>query len=36
MPQTQKQKIGQIGEGVACKFLVKQEYEILDRNYRKK
>ena len=36
MPQTQKQKIGQIGESAACKFLMKQGYKILDRNYRKK
>jgi len=36
MKQTEKQKIGQIGENVACEFLVKQGYEILDRNYRKK
>ncbi len=36
MKQTEKQKIGQIGEDVACEFLVKQGYEIMDRNYRKK
>lgn len=31
-----KQKIGEIGEGVACKFLVKHNFTILDRNYTKK
>ncbi|NOY35346.1 MAG: YraN family protein [bacterium] len=36
MAQTEKQKIGQTGEDIACKFLMKQKYEILDRNYRKK
>lgn len=34
--QTNKQKIGDIGENLAEKFLVKQGYTILDRNYRKK
>lgn len=36
MAQTDKQKIGEIGENVACKFLVKQGFKIIDRNYRKK
>jgi len=36
MKQTEKQKTGQIGENVACEFLMKQGYQILDRNYRKK
>jgi putative endonuclease len=36
MPHTQKQKIGEIGENVACKFLVKHNFLIKDRNYRKK
>lgn len=31
-----KQKIGEIGENIACKFLVKQQFTILDRNYTKK
>jgi len=34
--QTEKQKIGQIGENTACKFLKKQGFVIKDRNYRKK
>ena len=30
------QKVGEIGENVAVKFLVKQDFLILDRNYTKK
>jgi len=33
---TEKQKVGQLGEGVACEFLKKHSYKIIDRNYRKK
>ena len=33
---SEKQKIGEIGENVACKFLVKQGFTILERNYTKK
>ena len=36
MVQTNKQKIGEIGEDVACVFLEKHGYKIIDRNYRKK
>jgi putative endonuclease len=36
MAQTNKQKVGQIGEDVACMFLEKHGYNIIDRNYRKK
>ncbi len=36
MSQTQKQKIGEIGESVACEFLMKHNFLIKDRNYRKK
>jgi len=36
MKQTQKQKIGELGENIACKFLMKHGFEVLDRNYRKK
>ena len=32
---TEKQKIGKIGEDLACKFLVKQGYSVIDRNYLK-
>lgn len=30
------QKIGEIGENIACKFLMKHGFSILDRNYTKK
>ncbi|MFA6273610.1 MAG: YraN family protein [Candidatus Paceibacterota bacterium] len=33
---SEKQKIGEIGENIACKFLVKHGFSILDRNYTKK
>ena len=33
---SEKQKIGEIGENVACKFLIKHGFLILDRNYTKK
>ena len=36
MPQTLKQKIGNIGEDISVKHLVKHSFDILDRNYRKK
>ncbi|MFA4890184.1 MAG: YraN family protein [Candidatus Paceibacterota bacterium] len=36
MAQTNKQKVGEIGEDVACTFLEKHGYDIIDRNYRKK
>ncbi len=34
--ETEKQKIGNLGEGIACQFLTKQGFKIKDRNYRKK
>lgn len=33
---SEKQKIGEIGENVAEKFLIKHNFLILDRNYTKK
>ena len=33
---SEKQKIGELGENIAVKFLVKQGFFILDRNYTKK
>ena len=33
---SEKQKIGELGENIAVKFLVKQGFVILDRNYTKK
>ena len=33
---SEKQKIGEIGENIACKFLMKQGYSILERNFTKK
>jgi len=33
---SEKQKIGEIGENIACKFLMKHNFKILDRNYTKK
>jgi len=36
MTQTPKQQIGETGENIAVKHLVKHFFEILDRNYRKK
>jgi putative endonuclease len=33
---SKNQKIGKLGENIACKFLVKQGFEIKDRNYSQK
>jgi len=33
---SEKQKIGEIGENMAVKFLVKHGFSVLDRNYTKK
>ncbi len=33
--KTEKQQIGTIGEDLACKFLVKQGFQIIKRNYLK-
>lgn len=34
--KTDKQKVGEIGENVACRFLMKHGFEIIERNYWKK
>lgn len=34
--ETEKQVVGRIGEETACKFLMKQGFEVIDRNYLKK
>ncbi len=36
MSFTEKQKVGNLGEEIGCKFLVKHGFSIKDRNYRKK
>lgn len=36
MPQTEKQSVGSTGEDVACRFLAKRGFRIVERNYRKK
>ena len=33
---SESQKMGEIGETVACRFLMKQGFSILDKNYTKK
>lgn len=33
--KTQQQKIGKIGEDLACKFLVKHGFSVIQRNYLK-
>ena len=33
---SEKQKIGEVGENIAAKFLIKHGFSILDRNYTKK
>lgn len=34
--KTDKQKVGEIGENVSCRFLMKRGFEIVERNYWKK
>ena len=34
--ETERQKIGRIGEDIACKFLMKRGFTIIERNYLKK
>lgn len=33
---TEKRKLGNLGEDLACRFLVKHDFQIIDRNYLKK
>jgi putative endonuclease len=33
---SEKQKIGELGENIAVKFLIKNSFSIIDRNYTKK
>ncbi|MCH7529548.1 YraN family protein [Patescibacteria group bacterium] len=34
--ETEKQKIGKIGEDIACRFLMKRGFKVIERNYLKK
>jgi putative endonuclease len=34
--RTKKRKIGDIGENIACRFLAKRGFEIIEQNYNKK
>lgn len=36
MPKTQKQKVGKLGEDIACEFLENKGFSIVERNYLKK
>ena len=36
MPKTEKRKIGDIGEELVSRFLAKQGYKIIERNYLRK
>jgi len=31
-----RKNVGRIGEGIACQFLVRRGYQVLERNYRRK
>jgi len=33
---TEKRKTGNLGEDIACRFLMKRDFDIIDRNYLKK
>ena len=33
---TNKQDLGQLGENIACRYLVEKGYKIIERNFRKK
>lgn len=34
--RTERRKIGDLGENMACKFLVKRGFEVIEKNYLKK
>ena len=34
--KTNKQRVGKIGEDIVCRFLMKQDFQIIERNYWKK
>jgi putative endonuclease len=34
--RTSKRKLGDIGETIACEYLIKHDFEVLDRNYLRK
>ena len=34
--RTKKRKIGDVGENIACRFLMKRGFEIIEQNYNKK
>src|SRR3989344_6399479 len=34
--RTEKRKLGDIGENIACEFLKKHSFEIIERNYLRK
>ncbi len=34
--RTEKRKLGDIGENIACEYLAKHGFEIIDRNYQRK
>ena len=35
MDSTDKQKTGQLGEDLACEYLINNKYRIIERNYKK-
>src|SRR3989344_1275749 len=36
MPKTEKKKVGNLGENLACRFLEERGFKIIERNHRKK
>ncbi len=34
--RTEKRKLGDIGENIACEFLIKHGFEVVERNYLRK